>query len=229
MIGIAVLDERERAALIDADDQLLGLQRALEAAIQSDALDRDALARLRETGGQVIRRLNHDLPPHIDPESRDEIRRRLLDMLTLGSQDGEPLDIADRALIEAEAVRHVMRDLLQEQPPVRVRDANEALGLLESWLPDLSVAQVSQLAGLSTRQVQRIRAGQTAGSTSRLQLVTRLVAILRLAWTDQGVFAWFTRPRKQLDDQAPMALLDDPSRERDLLLLARAGRVQGAS
>lgn len=224
-----MLDDRERAALNDADGQLLGLQRALEAAIESDALDREALARLRETGEQVIRRLNHDLPPQIDPEARDEIRRRLLDMLTLGSQEGEPLDIADRALIEAEAVRHVMRDLLQEQPPARLRNANEALALLEVWLPDLSVAQIGELAGMSARQVQRIRKDPAAGSTSRLQLVTRLVAILRLAWTDQGVFLWFTRPRTQLEGEAPIVLLDDPARERDLLLLARSGRVQGAT
>lgn len=227
---MAVLQERERAALRDADDKLLRLQEALEAAIENNALDRDALSRLRETGEQVIRRLNDELPPQVDAEARDEIRRRLLDMLTLGAQEGEPLDIADRALIEAEAVRHVMRDLLQEQPPVRLRNAAEALGLISEWLPGLSLVQIAELTGMSARQVQRIRAGQATGSSSsRVQLVARLAAMLRMAWTDQGVYSWFTRPRKQLGDHSPLELLDDPAYERELLLLARAGRVQGAS
>lgn len=226
---MTVLDEGERAALTDADDQLADLQRALEAAIESGALDRDTLVRLRTTCEQVIRRLNEDLPPQLDAEARDEIRRRLLDLLTLGTEHGEPLDIADRALIEAEAVRHVMRDLLQEQPPARLRNAAEVLALLEGWLPDLSVAQIGELVGMSARQVQRLRRGETTNSSSRLQLVARLVAILRMAWTDQGVFAWFVRPRKELSDRTPLELLDEPECERDLVLLARTGRVQGAS
>jgi uncharacterized protein (DUF2384 family) len=223
-----VLDERERAALIEADGQLSGLQVALEAAVQNGALDRDSIDRLRETAEEIVVRVNANLPPQIDADARDEIRRRLIDMLTLGIDEGAPLDLADRALIEAEAVRHVMRDLLQEQPPVELRDAADTLRLLEGWLPGLPVSNLAELVGMSTRQLQR-RRQEGGASPHRLQLVARLVAILRHAWTDHGVYAWFHRQRLELGGQAPIDLLDDADRERDLLLIARAGRVQGGS
>jgi hypothetical protein len=223
-----VLDEHDRAALIEADDELLGLQAALEAAAQSDAIDRDAIDRLRETAQDVVARVNAKLPMHVDADARDEIRRRLLDMLTLKLDEGELLDLADRALIEAEAVRHVVRDLLDEQPPVELRDEGATIRKLEDWLPALTVMQLSELTGVSVRQLQRRRRDGGGMSSPRLQLVAQLVAILRHAWTDRGVLAWFEKSRAELDGDAPIDLLDDPERERDLLLLARAGRAQGA-
>jgi hypothetical protein len=64
-------------------------------------------------------------------------------------------------------------------------------------------------------------------SSHRIQVVARVVAILRHAWTDQGVYAWFHRPRADLGGGPPIVLLDDPGNERALLIAARAGRVQG--
>jgi AraC-like DNA-binding protein len=225
---VPVLDEREREALVEADSQLSALQDALEAAAHSDALDREVFERLRVTAREAIHRLNQNLPPQLDPDARDEIRRRLIDMLTLPTEGMSLLDIADRALLEAEAVRHVVRDVLQEQPPAEVRDARDVVTLVEQWLPDLTVRQVAELLGMSERQVQR-RRHEGGPSTHRMQLVARLVAILRHAWTDQGVYAWFKRPRVELDGQAPLAILDDAGAERQLMLAARAGRVQGGS
>ena len=224
-----VLDEQDRAALLEADDELLGLQAALEAAAQSDAIDRDAVDRLRDTAQNAAARVNAKLPMHIDADARDEIRRRLVEMLTLQLEEGGLLDLADRALIEAEAVRHVVRDLLDEQPPVELRDEGATIRMLEEWLPGMSVSELAELTDISVRQLQRRRRDGGGTSSARLQLVARMVAILRHAWTDRGVFAWFQKPRQELDGQAPIELLDDPERERDLLVLARAGRVQGAS
>jgi phage terminase large subunit-like protein len=224
-----VLDEQDRAALLEADDELSELQAALEAAAQSNAIDHDAVDRLRETAHDAVARVNGKLPMHIDADARDEIRRRLLEMLTLKLKEGGLLDLADRALIEAEAVRHVVRDLLDEQPPVELRDEGATIRMLEDWLPSLTVGQLSELAEVSVRQLQRRRRDGGGVTSARLQLVARLVAILRHAWTDRGVLAWFAKAHPELDGKAPMELLDDPERERDLLLLARAGRVQGAS
>jgi hypothetical protein len=223
-----VLDEQDRAALLEADDELSGLQAALEAAAQSNAIDHDAVDRLRETAHEAVARVNANLPMHIDADTRDEIRRRLLEMLTLKLEEGGLLDLADRVLIDAEAVRHVVRDLLDEQPPVELRDEGATIRMLEEWLPGLTVGQLSELADVSVRQLQRRRRDGGGVASPRLQLVARLVAILRHAWTDRGVVAWFAKPHPELDGKAPMELLDDPQRERDLLLLARAGRVQGA-
>jgi hypothetical protein len=224
-----VLDEQDRAALLEADEELSGLQAALEAAAESNAIDDDAIDRLRETAQNVVSRVNAKLPMHVDADARDEIRRRLLDMITLQLGAGGVLDLADRALIEAEAVRHVVRDLLDEQPPVELRDEGATIRMLEDWLPGLTVGQLSALTDVSVRQLQRRRRDGGGLSPPRLQLVARLVAILRHAWSDRGVLAWFETPKRELGGTAPMALLDDPARERDLLLLARAGRVQGGS
>jgi hypothetical protein len=224
---MAVLDTQERAMLEQADAQMSDLQHALEAAARSRALDRAVIERLYETARTAALRVNQRLPPQVDADARDEIRRRLIDLLTLSRDQGDLLDLADRALIEAEAVRHVLRDILQEQPPADLRDARSVVELIDDWLPGLTAEQRAELLGVSTRQVQRLRHGRGRASTHRMQLVARLVAILRHAWTDQGVHAWFHRPRRELGGATPLEVIDDPLRERDLLLAARAGRVQG--
>ncbi len=223
-----VLDEHERAALREADEQLAALQEALEAAARGDALDDEFFRRMESTTREAVHRLNQNLPPHLDSEASNEIRRRLIEFLTMPIENRQLLDVADQALVEAEAVRHVVRDVLQEQPPARLRDAAAVIRLLEEWLPGLTLRQVSELVGLSDRQVQR-RRRDGGVSTPRMQLVARLVAILRHAWTDAGVYAWFHRSRPGLAERAPIDLLDDPAQERALLTIARAGRVQGGS
>jgi AraC-like DNA-binding protein len=170
--------------------------------------------------------VNQKLPPQVDANARDEIRRRLIYLLTLRPDEGLlPLDVADHALLEMEAIRHVMRDLLQEQPPAELLDAASVIRLLEQWLPSLPIKQLAQLLGLSERALQRRR--HEGQSTHRMQLVARLVATLRHAWTNEGVFAWFRRTRDDLGGAAPIDLLDDATHERELMLAARAGRAQG--
>ena len=223
-----ILDKQERSALEDVDGQLLRLQESLQTAAQANAVDDELLRRLDLTAREVLHRLNHNLPPHLDADARDEIRRRSLDLLTQSTDGMAPLDIADRAMVEAEAVRHIVRDVLQEQPPAQLRDAGEVVRLTESWVPTLTVRQLAELLGLSERALQRRRA-QGGESTYRQQVVARLIAVLRHGWTDQGVHAWFHRPRPSLGGVAPIDVLDDPGMERELLLAARAGRVQGGS
>lgn len=223
---MTVLDQDERAALVRADEQLSRLQEALQTAARQGALDRESFERVSSTTREVIARLNHDLPTQLDPDAANEVRRRLLDLLTLPVDELEALDVADRALIETEAVRHVFRDVLQEQPDAELRDAQALVRLLEGWVPDLGVRRLAELLGMSERALQRRRA-QGGTSTARAQTVARLIAILRQGWTDQGVYAWFHRERPELTDRAPIALLDDPSMERVLIGAARTGRVQG--
>lgn len=223
---MAVLEQGEREALEDVDASLSKLQRSLEEAAAADALDKETLERMARTAKEAAARVNDRLPPRIDPQATDEIRQRLIDVLTLDVDRMTSLDVADRLMVEMEAVRHVVRDILQEQPAIDGRDAGQVISLLDDWLAAATVAQRAELLGLSERQLQRKRrAGGTA--THRERLVVQLVAILRHAWTDEGVVAWFHRSRGDLADAAPIELLDDPSRERDLLLAARSGRVQG--
>ncbi|MCP9490193.1 MAG: hypothetical protein MSC31_10000 [Solirubrobacteraceae bacterium MAG38_C4-C5] len=217
----------ERRALEDVDTALSEIQVSLEEAARRGALDVEVLERMAETVKEMAGRLNDSLPPQVDAHTADEIRRRLLSVLTHPRGEGSDLDVADHVLMEMEAVRHILRDLLQEQPPIELRDAGRIVALLEEWLPSVSVAQLAGLLGLSGRQLQRYRREGGAAS-ARAQLVARLVAILRHAWTGEGVVAWFDRGRHDLAGKRPMDLLDEPgANERALVLAARAGRVQG--
>jgi len=223
-----LLAPEERSALEDADAVVEDIQRALEAAAAAGVVDGDALARLGTTAREAAGRVNVLLPPHVDPAAADEIRRRLIEILTIDAGKAPSLDLADHVLLEMEAIRHVVRDLLDEQPPVELRDAAAVVGQLEAWLPGATVAELAGLLGCSERQLQRLRK-DGGSSSSRMQMTVRLVAILRHAWTDRGVIAWFDRPRDDLGGERPSALLDDPHVERDLLVAARAGRAQGGA
>jgi uncharacterized protein (DUF2384 family) len=224
---LAVLEAGERRVLSEADEALSNLQKVLEDAARSGALDAEMVHRLVGTMRELAARVNDSLSPEVDPRAADEIRRRLIAVLTLSEREDETsLDIADKFLMEIEAVRHVLRDLVDEQPPAELRDAGAVIRLLEEWLPRLSVNQLSDLLGFSPRQLQR-RRRDGGPSTHRAELVARLIAILRHGWTDEGVAAWFYRPRRDLDDRRPFDLLDDARFEGALLTAARSGRVQG--
>jgi hypothetical protein len=217
----------ERSTLEDVDESILKFQRTMEEAAASGALDPEKLERLSGTLRDVAARINEQLLPQIDPDAANEIGQRVISVLTLDTSHHSVLDAADQYLVDLEAIRHVLRDLLQEQHPQALREqASETVALLEGWLPSASVSDVAELLGLSMRQLQR-RRHDDGPATSREQLVARLVAILRHAWTDAGVVAWFRRPRADLDGRSPLELLDDPAYERDLLIAARSGRVQG--
>jgi hypothetical protein len=225
--SMAVLDEVERERLEATDERLLTFQRTMEEAARSGALGPEQLQRFVVTIKDYAAKVSDQLLPQIDAEAGAEISRRLITVLTMDPARGTAADAADAYLMELEAIRHVLRDLLQEhQPEALRREGRELIGLLEDWLPHVPVAQLAELLGLSVRQLQR-RRHDDAPSTSREQLVARLVAILRHAWTDEGVIAWFHRARADLGGAAPVALLGDPAHEPDLLIAARSGRVQG--
>jgi len=223
---MAVLEQVEREALKAVDDSLRQIQRSLEVAARRGAIDRETIERMSHTLKRAAQRVSENLPPQLDERAVTEIQKRLIALLTLEIEDTTSLDVADRFLMEMEAVRHIIRDVLDEQPPIELRDAGNVVVLLEEWLPGLTVAQLAELLGLSERQLQR-RRREGGNSTHRGQLLTRLVAILRRSWTDQGVAAWFHRPQSELRGSKPIGLLDDPANERNLLMAARAGRVQG--
>ena len=219
------LVEREKLEAFDA--AILKFQQTMDEAARSGALDPERLELFNATVREAAGRANDQLLPQIEPDLAHEISRRLLSILTLDPSSRDVLDAADQYLIDLEAIRHILRDLLQERHPRALRqEAREVIGLMEEWLPSVSVSDLADLLGLSVRQLQR-RRHEDGPASSREQLVARLVAILRNAWTDAGVVAWFRRPRPAWGDQTPIALLSDASREPDLLEAARAGRVQG--
>lgn len=224
----ATLEPAQRATLQHVDDGLALWQGTIEYAAQQGAVDPDLLNRLSATLRQLVAAANEGLVPPLDPETSNELRRRLLTLVTINPGDGRaPLDIADAALMEAEAIRHIVRDVLDGRPPAGT-STREQLAQLDTWLPRVSVTQLAQLLGVDRRTVTRMRADDGA-PTARLELVWRLVALLHRSWTDEGVVAWFGRPRAELAGKTPLELLGDHAYEQDLTDLARRGRTQRAS
>jgi hypothetical protein len=98
---------------------------------------------------------------------------------------------------------------------------------LERWLPRIPDRVIADLAGVDRRTVTRWKK-QSGPPKRRLRILAELVAVLRHNWTEDGIVAWFYRPRRDLDGRAPIALLDDPSSEPALLSEARSSRSQYA-
>lgn len=216
----------DRARLEELDEQLERLIRRLRKRVESGAPLH--VQRFRRTARRAAIGLSATLPPDLDPEALAEIRRLILEgIAVLEEGDGaRPLDLADDFLVRAEAIRQYVRDALDEHLDVDEGNAGAVANRLVEWLPRVSQQEIARLAGISPRQFQRWRSGG-GPAPRRLQLVARLVALLRRAWTPEGVVAWFDRPRPELGGKRPVEVLDDPSLERSLVVAVRQGRAQG--
>lgn len=135
------------------------------------------------------------------------------------------LDRFEAALVGIERVRHVIRDALDEFVGGANADRRRLLQELERSLPGIRQVDIAKLLSVDPRTIRRWSA-EGGEPEHRLQLVARLVAVLRHAWTPKGILAWFHRARRDLDGQAPIDLLDDPGSERALLSAARSSRNQ---
>lgn len=222
------IDGPQRQSLAHAEQEISGWQRSLELAAEQGALDAESLDRFARTFRKLAAAVNEGLAPELDPEATDEIRRRLLAIFTASLEaHRRPLDIADHALMEMEAIRHIVRDLL-DGTAASDATTRQLLAEIERWLPTLPVAQLATLLGVDRRTVTRLR-DSTAPPQRRLTMVWQLIALLRRSWTDEGVAAWFDRPREALGGRTALDVLDDPAHEAQLLTLARRGRTQIAA
>lgn len=147
----------------------------------------------------------------------------------LRGEEGAPsdLNVVDQLLIAIERVRHVVRDALDEHVVGLPTDAGLVVGELKKWLPKTSNETIARVIGVDRRTLARWTQ-ERREPPRRLQLVAHLVAILRHNWTEEGIVAWFDRPRRGLDGKKPFALLEDPTAEERLLSEARGGRSQDA-
>ena len=183
--------------------------------------------RFKQTIGRLTE-LNEQLcPGDFDPAALAEIRDIIIKWIgALERFDADrPLDGVDYYLVHAEAIRHLIRDALDAHVDGVGDDAQKVVATLQSWLPELSQARLAELAGISTRQLQRWKK-EGGKPTRRLRTVARLVAVLRRGWTEEGVVAWFYRPRYDLDGSRPIDLLDDAEADELLGTAARQGRAQ---
>ena len=197
---------------------------------EAGEIDRAYHERFKQTVHRLLL-LNDELHPEdFDPEALAELRGILLNTVRAAeSFDPErPLDSLDGFLVQAEALRHIVRDALDGRVAGAEDDAGTVVARLQTWLPQIRQKQLAELVGRSPRTVQRW-AAIGGRPTRRLRLVGRLVALLRRAWTEEGVLAWFYRPRREFRGRAPIEVIDDVEYERPLMVAARQGRAQHGS
>jgi hypothetical protein len=187
--------------------------------------------RFAQTGTRLLD-LNEQLHPEdFDDAALAEIRDIILKGVKAASEvpDDRPLDRLDDFLVRAEAIRHIIRDALDGHVKGATDDdAKLIIETLRRELPRLRQKDLAELVGRSPRQVQRW-AKEGGEPTRRLVLVSRMVALLRRAWSAEGVVAWFERPRGELDGKRPLDVLDNPAYEHRLMVAVRQGRAQHGS
>lgn len=227
-------EQRELADLEQMiSDALAKLREELETAAgaaEVPAVDPEHVNRWLETARRLSVQISNDLPPQLEPESVAEIRKIIINLLDGLEQIDEdrPLDTIDQFFLGSEAMRHILRDALDEHVGVRDDDASRLVAYLKEALPRVIQADQARIAGISTRHLQRL-AKEGGVPPRQLVLAARLVKLLRYVWNPEGVIAWFHRERTDLDGHAPIDVAGDPGFERVLLRLARQGRAQHAA
>jgi len=227
----AVLDPEESLERLETslNEAISALRENLQAAASDSnpsTVDPEYAKRFAHTAQRLSVQLSNELPPQLESEAIAEIRRILIDLLDkLGRIDtNRPLDTIDEFFVGAEAIRHIVRDALDEHLGRQEHDSRPLVEYLYEALPRISQSDQARLIGISTRHLQRL--GKDGGTPPRrLTVVTRLVKLLRYAWTPEGVVAWFFRERRELDGHAPIDVLGEAGFEGILLQLARQGRA----
>lgn len=227
-------EQRELADLerriSDALAKLRGEVEAAASDAEVPAVDPEYVDRWLETARRLSVQVSNDLPPQLEPEAVAEIRKIIVNLLDGLERVDEtrPLDTIDQFFVGSEAVRHIIRDTLDEHVGVRDDDARRLVAYLKEALPRVTQADQARIAGMSTRHLQRL-AKEGGPPPRQLILAARLVKLLRYVWNPEGVIAWFHRERTELDGHAPIDVAGDPGFERVLLRLARQGRAQHAA
>lgn len=230
MSGLVLDPEQRELADLERriSDGLAKIRLDMEAA-GSDAeaaVDPEYAKRWIETARLLSVQLSNDLPPQLEPEAVAEIRKIIINLLAAleGYDEERPFDALDRFFVDSEAIRHIVRDALDEHAGCRDDDARALVANLQQALPRITQADQARLAGVSTRHLQRL--GKEGGTPPyQLVLAAHLVRLLRGVWNPEGVVAWFYRERTELDGHAPIDLAGEPGFERTLVRLARQGRA----
>lgn len=225
-----VAENRLENLEVELADLVEPFVREVSRAASTDAVDPSYVDRFRDTARRLIE-LNDELHEEdFDPSALAEFRGIIINAIKdVDEADPErSLDTIDSLLIRAEQLRHLVRDAMDGHVGGAGQNAEEVMASLRQTLPSVRQVELAALLGRSQRQVQRW-ATQSGPPPRRLEIVARIAALLRRAWTEDGVIAWFFRPRPDLRGKKPVDLLDDPAREGELLTAARRGRAQHGS
>lgn len=223
------IKDPEHRRLMEIDVEVEGVktafQEALDEVTSHPEIDGSAQKRLADVGKRLS-----NLKPQLEAadlslEQRATMYSALVDVNTAMNAAPDDLDRFEAALIGIERVRHVIRDALDEFVGGATADRRRLLQELERGLPGVRQADIADLLGVDPRTIRRWAAAP-GKPDHRLELVARITAVIKHAWTPKGMIAWFHRARRDLGGKAPIELLDEPSSERDLLNAARSSRNQ---
>jgi uncharacterized protein (DUF2384 family) len=186
-----------------------------------------------ERWSEIAQRMK-DLRDGIQPEDYDRDQLATLsgalfdirDQLDRNEVPGN-LDVCDQLMIMLERIRHVVRDALDEHVSGAGGDVGLVMAELERWLPHIPDQTIANLVGVDRRTLSRWRS-QGGSPRHTLRVFARLVAILRHNWDEEGIVAWFDRPRRDLGGRRPVTLLEVADAEDQLISAARSGRNQYA-
>ena len=168
-------------------------------------------------------------PEDLDKGQLDELWRATAGIAALMLRKRD-LEALDELLIRIERIRHVIRDALDEYVVGQGESTASVVAQLLHWLPRTSRNDLAELLGIDRRTLLRWRAQTRRPPSRRLEVVARLVAILRHSWTEDGVVAWFHRARPELGGRTPLAVLGEARFDEDALIgAARASRSQYAT
>lgn len=229
---MTALAERSRLETIEVEiaDLVEPFIKEVSKAASTEEVDPSFVERFRDTSRRLFD-LNEDLHEEdFDPRVLAEFRGIIINAIkdVAEADRDRPLDTIDSLLIHAEQLRHLVRDAMDGHVDGAGQSSKEVMESLREVLPSVRQVELAALLGRSQRQVQRW-ASQVGAPPRRLELVARLAALLRHSWTEDGVVAWFFRPRPDLASKKPIDLLDDPNREAEILMAARRGRAQHGS
>lgn len=229
---MATVAERDRLETIEVEisDLVEPFIREVSRAANQDEVDPSFLDRFDETSRRLFA-LNDELHEEdFDPRMLAEFRGIIISAIKDVSHADQtrPLDTIDSLLVHAEQLRHLVRDALDGHVGGLGQSSQEVMESLREMLPSIRQVELAALLGRSQRQVQRW-ATQAGPPPRRLELVARIAALLRHSWTEDGVVAWFFRPRRDLGGKKPVDLLDSPDWEDRVLRAARRGRAQHGS
>src|SRR6478609_3579750 len=168
------LADQEAQALKDCFVEAIGqLQR-------DEHVDGSFQERMENIEGR-LRDLRRELREEdLDKAQITEFHGALWEIKDLLDESGDSLDLdtIDKLLVCIERVRHVIRDALDEHVAGVPGDAALAFAELRAWLPNTSVATLSELVGVDRRTPSRWSKSPQVASR-RLWLVASLVAVLR--------------------------------------------------
>ena len=226
------LAERTRLESIEVEiaDLVEPFIKEVSKAAGTEEVDPSFVNRFRDTARRLFE-LNEDLHEEdFDPRVLAEFRGIIINAIqdVAEAKADRPLDTIDSLLIHAEQLRHLVRDAMDGHVGGVGQSSKKVMESLREVLPSVPQVELAALLGRSQRQVQRW-ATQEGPPPRRLELVARVASLLRHSWTEDGVVAWFFRPRQDLGGRKPVDLLDDPNREAEILMASRRGRAQHGS